>query len=75
MATELTKVRENLSQSLDNLPNLRGSTARWDKSTPCFISIPAHYLWVKLRKYWESVRETSVLNTRLMERWGLIKQV
>jgi len=48
MATELQRSGKISVNRWDNLPNLRGSTARWDQITPCFISIPAHYLWVKI---------------------------
>jgi len=60
MATELTKVRENLSQSLGQLPNLRGSTARWTNLRPALSQFQRIILWVKLRKILGVSKETSV---------------
>jgi DNA-binding transcriptional regulator GbsR (MarR family) len=73
MATELTKVRENLSQSLGQLAEFAG----FNRSLGQIYGLL--YLNSKALSLGEIAEELGVskgnvsLNTRVMERWGLIK--
>jgi DNA-binding transcriptional regulator GbsR (MarR family) len=75
MATELTKVRENLSQSLGQLAEFAG----FNRTLGQIYALL--YLNSSALSLGEIAEELGVskgnvsLNTRLMERWGLIKQV